>query len=58
MCYNLAIIKATATVAVTKWTLEFITMVIKSLLTIHFIFHTFATYFTSGKGQNIKANED
>ena len=55
---NLAFLTTSTTTALKKWTLEFLTVVIKSLLTIHFSFHTFALCFTRSKGQNIKANKD
>lgn len=54
---NLVFVTASATVALMKGTLGFISMVIKSLLTIHFTFHTSASCFTRGKGQNIKVNK-
>lgn len=37
---NLAFVTASATTTLMKQTLEFITMMMKSLLTIHFAFHT------------------
>lgn len=55
---NLAFLTASATTALTKHTLGFIAIVIKSLLTIHFTFHTSASCFTRGTGQNLKANKD
>ena len=55
---NLAFLTTSTTTALMKWTLEFLTVVIKSLLTIHFSFHTSALRFTRSKGQNIQANKD
>ena len=55
---NSAFLTASATTAPMKYILDFIAMVIKSLLTIQFTFHTSASCFTRGTGQNIKANKD
>lgn len=46
---RLALVTATATIGLMKGTMEFITMVIKSLLTIHFTFHTSVSHFARGK---------
>lgn len=54
---NLTFITAAPNAALTEWTLEFRTLVIKPLLTTHFTFHTSASCITKGKGQNIKENK-